>query len=118
MFPATNPHLKRGVIGFHETKGTVVQRAPPQGTVVAVEVALAVPHSNPVGHQMRQTHTKLTCHGDDLVRQRHLRAVQGGGQVWIFAVECMQKNRLQLGQRTRVRVVPSPPTKQFDLTNP
>ena len=30
----------------------------------------------------------------------------------------MQENRLQLGQRTRVRVVPSTPTKQFDLTDP
>jgi hypothetical protein len=67
---------------------------------------------------MRQTRTKLTCHGDDLVCEGHLRAVQGGGQVWIFAVECMQKYRLQLGQRARVRVVPSPPTKQFDLTDP
>ena len=114
MFTASGPGLETRIEQFAESEGAVVQGVSASGAVVTVEVALAVPHSHPVGHQCGESTPEQPC------QLHHLAFKRKGGidLIAVVALDQVLNDQRQFIHRARMGLGPHPSGEQFDLPHP
>ena len=98
MLPTTGPGLEPWVEQFAESEGSVVEREPSGGTVVAVEVPLAVTHPHPMGHQAGEPSTEESSQLNHLPVEGQISV----DFVAVIAINQMADDQLKLMARLRV----------------
>ena len=84
MLAAAGPGLKAGVEQFAEAEGAVIEGVATGGTVVAVEIALAVANTHPIRHQGGEPSAEQP-------RQRHHLVAERQGRIDLLAVVALDQ---------------------------
>ena len=113
VLAAAGPRLEAQIKQFAEAKGAVVEREPTGGAVVAVEVALAVANTDPVGDQ---------CCEPSAEQARQLHHLLSKGQLWINLALVVARDQVlhdhpQLVHRLGVGVAAGAAGKQLQLAH-
>ena len=114
VFPSTGPGLEARVEQFAETEGAVVEGVTAGSAVVAVEVALAVAHPHPLGHQAREPPPEQP-------RQFHHLSFERQGSIDLIPVVAINQvlnDQHQFLHGAGMSLGPHPSREQFDLAHP
>ena len=114
MLAATGPGLKARVEQFAEAEGSVIQGVAAGRAVVAVEVALAVPHPHPLGHQGGESMSEQPRKLHHLLGERQRRI----DLIAVVAIDQVLNDQGQFLHRFGMGVGPHPSGEQFDLPHP